>query len=27
VSNDDAATLFPGYKTIKPYLRTTGQPK
>jgi alkyl hydroperoxide reductase subunit AhpC len=26
VSNDDAATLFPGYKTIKPYLRTTKQP-
>lgn len=27
VSNEDAATLFPGYKTIKPYLRTTPQPK
>src|SRR3954462_14095321 len=27
VSDDDAATLFPGYKTHKPYLRTTGQPK
>jgi alkyl hydroperoxide reductase subunit AhpC len=27
VSNDDAATLFPGYKTIKPYLRTTEQPR
>ena len=27
VSNDDAAKLFPGYKTHKPYLRTTGQPK
>ena len=26
VSNDDAAKLFPGYKTHKPYLRTTGQP-
>ena len=27
VSNDDAAKLFPGFKTIKPYLRTTAQPK
>lgn len=27
VSNDDAAKLFPGYKTVKPYLRTTGQPQ
>jgi thioredoxin-dependent peroxiredoxin len=27
VSNDDAAKKFPGYKTIKPYLRTTQQPK
>lgn len=27
VSNDDAAVKFPGYKTIKPYLRTTEQPK
>src|SRR5258706_1684079 len=27
VSNDDAAKLFPGYKTHKPYLRTTVQPK
>ncbi len=26
VSNEDAATMFPGYKTIKPYLRTTEQP-
>jgi alkyl hydroperoxide reductase subunit AhpC len=26
VSNDEAATLFPGFKTIKPYLRTTKQP-
>ena len=26
VSNDDAATLFPGFKTLKPYLRTTKQP-
>ena len=27
VSNDDAAKLFPGFKTVKPYLRTTAQPK
>jgi thioredoxin-dependent peroxiredoxin len=27
VSNDDAAKIFPGYKTVKPYLRTTAQPK
>ena len=27
VSNDDADKLFPGYKTHKPYLRTTAQPK
>ena len=26
VSNEDAATLFPGFKTLKPYLRTTKQP-
>jgi len=26
VSNEEAATKFPGYKTIKPYLRTTKQP-
>ena len=26
VSNEDAATMFPGFKTIKPYLRTTKQP-
>jgi thioredoxin-dependent peroxiredoxin len=26
VSNEEAATLFPGYKTHKPYLRTTKQP-
>ena len=26
VSNEDAAKLFPGYKTHKPYLRTTKQP-
>ena len=27
VSNEDAKTRFPGFKTIKPYLRTTPQPK
>jgi thioredoxin-dependent peroxiredoxin len=27
VSNEDADKLFPGYKTVKPYLRTTQQPK
>jgi alkyl hydroperoxide reductase subunit AhpC len=27
VSNEDAAKLFPGFKTVKPYLRTTAQPK
>jgi alkyl hydroperoxide reductase subunit AhpC len=26
VSNDEAEEKFPGYKTIKPYLRTTKQP-
>ena len=26
VSDDEANKLFPGYKTIKPYLRTTKQP-
>ena len=26
VSNDEAATLFPGFTTLKPYLRTTKQP-
>lgn len=26
VSNDEAAKAFPGFKTIKPYLRTTKQP-
>ncbi|GAA5167749.1 peroxiredoxin [Viridibacterium curvum] len=26
VSNEEADKLFPGYKTIKPYLRTTRQP-
>lgn len=27
VNNDDAAVKFPGYKTVKPYLRTTQQPQ
>ena len=27
VSNEEAEKTFPGYKTIKPYLRTTPQPK
>ncbi len=27
VSNEEADKLFPGYKTVKPYLRTTTQPK
>ena len=27
VSDEEAKTLFPGYKTHKPYLRTTTQPK
>ncbi len=27
VSNDEAARIFPGYKTVKPYLRTTAQPQ
>ncbi len=26
VSNDEADKIFPGYKTVKPYLRTTSQP-
>ena len=26
VTNDEAAKAFPGFKTIKPYLRTTRQP-
>jgi alkyl hydroperoxide reductase subunit AhpC len=26
VSDEEARKLFPGYKTIKPYLRTTKQP-
>ena len=27
VSNEQADKLFPGYKTVKPYLRTAAQPK
>ncbi len=27
VSDDEAAELFPGYTTVKPYLRTTAQPE
>ncbi|WP_340107444.1 peroxiredoxin [Pikeienuella sp. HZG-20] len=27
MSNEDAEKTFPGYKTVKPYLRTTPQPK
>ena len=27
VSNEEAAQKFPGFKTLKPYLRTTSQPK
>ena len=27
VSNEEAEKQFPGYKTVKPYLRTTPQPK
>jgi len=27
VSNEQADKLFPGYKTVKPYLRTAPQPK
>jgi len=27
VSNEDADKIFPGYKTVKPYLRTTAQPR
>jgi alkyl hydroperoxide reductase subunit AhpC len=27
VSNEEADKIFPGYKTVKPYLRTTPQPK
>ena len=27
VSNEEADKIFPGYKTVKPYLRTTTQPQ
>ncbi len=27
VSNEEADKLFPGFRTVKPYLRTTAQPK
>ena len=27
VSNEEAERIFPGYKTVKPYLRTTTQPQ
>ncbi len=27
VSNEEADKIFPGYKTVKPYLRTTEQPR
>jgi alkyl hydroperoxide reductase subunit AhpC len=27
VSDEEAKTAFPGYKTLKPYLRVTAQPK
>jgi thioredoxin-dependent peroxiredoxin len=27
VSDEDAAKRFPGFKTVKPYLRTTQAPK
>jgi alkyl hydroperoxide reductase subunit AhpC len=27
VTNDEADKIFPGYTTVKPYLRTTAQPK
>jgi alkyl hydroperoxide reductase subunit AhpC len=27
VSNEEADKTFPGYKIVKPYLRTTSQPK
>ncbi len=27
VSNEEANKVFPGYKTVKPYLRTTAQPQ
>ncbi|MGA8937600.1 MAG: peroxiredoxin [Acidobacteriaceae bacterium] len=27
ISNEEADRIFPGYKTVKPYLRTTAQPQ
>ena len=27
VSNEEADKIFPGYRTVKPYLRTAAQPK
>jgi alkyl hydroperoxide reductase subunit AhpC len=27
VNDEQAKTLFPGFKTLKPYLRTTAQPR
>ena len=27
VSNEEADKIFPGYKTVKPYLRTAAQPQ
>jgi alkyl hydroperoxide reductase subunit AhpC len=27
VSNEQADKIFPGYKAVKPYLRTTAQPQ
>jgi alkyl hydroperoxide reductase subunit AhpC len=27
VSNEEADKIFPGYKTVKPYLRTVAQPQ
>jgi hypothetical protein len=27
VSDKEAKTVFPGFKTVKPYLRTTKQPR
>jgi len=27
VSNEEAEKVFPGYTTVKPYLRTTAQPR
>ncbi|MGH6973213.1 MAG: hypothetical protein ACRED6_01155, partial [Stellaceae bacterium] len=27
VSDDEAAKIFPGFKKVKPYLRTTAQPR